>query len=626
MKPTLCSHEQSIIAAVQTESWTDALRMHLGSCASCQETFQIAGYMHSLAAVEDDSRPLPDAKVIWLKAQLAQRRASAAEALRPVETFQRVAWGVSILVLFFGLLAKWTLLEKAIAWLNTGWGSLVSQAGLAGLLSVVGILTLGLVGAASLLGLDHGFHGNESGNSEAGRTGGPMKRRFRGRNLPMLLVLLLSVGCGRFDDDLMGEYQHRSSDGFRRLQVASTGQIEFTEDERDVLSISPGGHFVIQEKRGLTTRRLEIEAGPDGKLTRSYTYRGEPRAFDSQARAWFESLLQGLIRDGEYGAPARAQRILQRHGPMALLDEISRIKRNHVKRLYFEEVAKSVSLDFAVKQRIIRQASEEISSDREKAELFEKLATHFWNDPTVHESLIQSVNTIHSNGERARLVSHFLEKPDTSTKDLDSILSVIEQVSSDGEKSRLLQQAALRYGSGGPVRVAFFRALNTMHSNGERRETLSAFLRNSKLSREDLVEVLESVARLSSDGEKASLLVEMTKHYQEDVSLRAAFFKATDSVQSSGENRRVLSALLEKKPSVETLLCILQSTKRISSDGEKAALLMEMAKDCVNNSELLATFLEVGNSLGSDGEYRRVLSIIFEDTDFLKRVALQKGN
>ena len=28
-----------------------------------------------------------------------------------------------------------------------------------------------------------------------------MKRRFRSRNLPMLLVLLLSVGCGRFDEN-----------------------------------------------------------------------------------------------------------------------------------------------------------------------------------------------------------------------------------------------------------------------------------------------------------------------------------------------------------------------------------------------------------------------------------------
>ena len=66
--------------------------------------------MHSLAAVEDNFRPLPDAKGISLRAQLAQRRASAAEALKPVETFQRVAWGVSALVLLFGLLANWTLL------------------------------------------------------------------------------------------------------------------------------------------------------------------------------------------------------------------------------------------------------------------------------------------------------------------------------------------------------------------------------------------------------------------------------------------------------------------------------------------------------------------------------------
>jgi len=627
MKPTSCSHEQAIIAAVQTETWTDALRMHLSSCVCCQETVQIAGWMHSLAVVEDNPRPLPDAKVIWLKAQLAQRRASAAEALKPVETFQRVAWGVSALALFFGLLAKWTLLERAITWLNTGWGSLVSQAGLAGLLSVAGILTLGLVAAASLLSLDHGFHGNESENGEAGRTtGGSMRRRFRGRNLPMLLVLLLSVGCGRFDERLVGEFQHRSSDGFRRLQVASTGQIEFTEDEHDIQHISAGGHFVIQEKKGLTTRKLEIEPGPDGKLSRSYTHRGEPRPFDDDARAWFGELLQGLIRDGGYGAPVRAQRILQRLGPVAVLDEITRIKRDHVKSIYFAELAKSGALDPAVKQRIIRQASEEISSDGEKAQLFEELMAHFWSDVNLRENLILSVNSVHSDGEKARLLSHFLEKPATSTKNLEPILGVIARISSDGEKSRLLQQVALRYGSGDPVRMAFFRALNTMHSDGERRETLSAFLRNTKLSREDLVEVLESVARLSSDGEKANLLVEMTKHYQEDAALRAAFFKAAATLRSDGEHRRVLSELVARKPAVETLQSILQSTRGISSDGEKAELLVAMAGECVNNQELLVSFLEVSNSVRSDGEYRRVVSIIFEDTNFLKRVALQKGN
>ena len=627
MKPTSCSHEQSIIIAVQTENWTDALRMHLSDCACCQETAQIAGCMHSLAAVEDNPRPLPDAKVIWLKAQLAQRRASAAEALKPVETFQRVAWGVSALVLFFGSLAKWTLLERAIAWLNTGWESLVSQAGLAGLLSVAGILTLGLVAAASLLGLEHGFHGNESENGKAGRTsGGAMKRRFRSRNLPMLLVLLLSVGCGRFDENLVGEFQHRSSDGFRRLQVASTGQIEFSDDEQDIQHISPGGHFVIQEKKGLTTRKLEIEPGPDGKLSRSYTYRGEPRPFDHEARAWFGGLLQGLIRDGGYGAQARAQRILQRQGPVAVLDEITRIKRGHVKSIYFTELAKSGALDLAVKQRMIRQASEEISSDGEKVDLFEKLTAHFWSDVSLRESLILSVNSVHSDGEKARLLSHFLEKPDSSPKDLEAILVVIAHISSDGEKSRLLQRLAAHYSGANPLRTAFFQALNSIHSDGERRETLTVFLKNKGIGLEDLIEVLESSAQLSSDGEKASLLAEMTHLYQEDAAVRSAFFKAAETLRSDGESSRVLSELLAKKPAVETLQSILQATRGISSDGEKAALLVAMAKECVNHSELLASFLEVSNSLRSDGEYRRVMSTVFEDNNFLKRVALQKGN
>jgi len=626
MKPTSCSHEQTIVAAVQTETWTDALRMHLSSCVSCQETVQIAGWMHSLAAVEDSVRPLPDARVIWLKAHLAQRRASAAEALKPVETFQRVAWGVAALALLFGLFAKWAQLERGIVWLNAGWGSLVFDAGWVGLLSVAGILTLGLVAAASLLS-DRGFHGNEPEGSGAGKTtGGPMKNRSRARNLPILLALLLSVGCSRFDESLVGEFQHRSSDGFSRLQVASTGQIEFTEDERDIQHISPGGHFAIQEKKGLTTRKLEIEPGPDGKLTRSYTYRGEPRPFDDDARAWLAGALQGLIRDGGYGAPARAQRILQRQGPIAVLDEITRIKRDHVKNIYFLELAKSGPLDLTVKQRMIRQASEEISSDGEKAELFERLMAHFWSDASLRESLILSVNTMHSDGEKARLLSRFLEKSDTTSKDAESILGVIERVSSDGEKSRLLQQLAAHYSGGNPVRTAFFRALNTMHSDGERRETLAALLQNKALVREDFVELLTSVAQLSSDGEKAALLVEMAQRYQEDAALRNAFFKAADTLRSDGESRRVLSELLARKPAGETLQSVLQSTKAISSDGEKAALLVEMAKECVNNSELLASFLEVSNSLRSDGEYRKVMSTVFEDTNFLRKVALRKGN
>ena len=305
---------------------------------------------------------------------------------------------------------------------------------------------------------------------------------------------------------------------------------------------------------------------------------------------------------------------MQRQGPVAVLDEITRIKRDHVKSIYFAELAKSGTLDLAVKQRMIRQASEEISSDGEKAQLLEELMAHFWSDTGLRESLILSVNTVRSDGEKARLLSHFLEKPDTSTKDLEPILGVIARISSDGEKSRLLQQLSAHYSSADPVRTAFFRALNSIHSDGERRETLSAFLQNKGLSREDLIEVLESVARLSSDGEKASLLVEMTKHYQEDAAVRTAFFKAADTSAIGWRNTAVfcLSWWQGSRPSKRySPYC--NRPKRISSDGEKAELLVAMARECVNNQELLVSFLEVSNSLRSDGEYQK------SDFDRLRR-------
>ena len=113
---------------------------------------------------------------------------------------------------------------------------------------------------------------------------------------------------------------------------------------------------------------------------------------------------------------------------------------------------------------------------------------------------------------------------------------------------------------------------------------------------------------------------------QEDSAVRGAFFKAAGTLRSDGEHCRVLSALAARKPSVETLQSILQSSKGISSDGEKAELLIAMAGACVDNKELLVSFLEVSNSLSSDGEYRRVLWILFEDKNFLKKVALQNRN
>ena len=143
MKLTLCSCEQAVLVAVRTQEWTEALRAHFSTCSFCQEAVQVAASMESLAGEPNVFRLLPDASLIWLKAQLAQRRASVAKALKPVETFRRIAWVVYGVAFIFGLLMEWSRLERAVVWLNARLASDVSKSGVAGLLSILAILTLG---------------------------------------------------------------------------------------------------------------------------------------------------------------------------------------------------------------------------------------------------------------------------------------------------------------------------------------------------------------------------------------------------------------------------------------------------------------------------------------------------
>ena len=62
-----------------------------------------------------------------------------------------------------------------------------------------------------------------------------------------------------------------------------------------------------------------------------------------------------------------------------------------------------------------------------------------------------------------------------------------------------------------------------------------------------LAQMLDSLATISSDHEKATFLLEASGLYTGDARLRNAFLKATDTIKSEHERGRVLSALLRNK-------------------------------------------------------------------------------
>ena len=77
-----CQQEPSILEALRTGNWNDSHSQHLNDCSDCRETVDVARWMRLLA--QGLREPLPDAKIVWLRAQIAGETARRDRVLAPV--------------------------------------------------------------------------------------------------------------------------------------------------------------------------------------------------------------------------------------------------------------------------------------------------------------------------------------------------------------------------------------------------------------------------------------------------------------------------------------------------------------------------------------------------------------
>lgn len=335
----------------------------------------------------------------------------------------------------------------------------------------------------------------------------------------------------------------RYSDGEHTLEVKARERLEFTDDDADIKNISREGYLMIEETRGGIERKLEVRPGADGRPQSSFYLRGQAHPLDREARAWMAEVLPDVIRNTAIGARARVLRILKQRGAGGVLDEISRIKSDGAKRIYFRELFNSGGLDPSTLRRAARQIGGEMHSDGEKAALFIESADLFLAHQSNALDLFEAIGTIHSDGEHRRVLSALMKK-NLSDENLQRVLRSARAISSDGEKANLLVQYADVFLSRPASLQAFFDTTNTLSSDGEHARVLSALLKREGLGRENLLRALRSAERISSDGEKANVLIRAARIYASDQVALNAIADAARTISSDGEKSRVLSAIV----------------------------------------------------------------------------------
>ncbi len=127
----------------------------------------------------------------------------------------------------------------------------------------------------------------------------------------------------------------------RALKYKARGKFVFSEDDREIASISRGGFLRLEEERSGVHRSIEVRPGNGQNLDFKY-FKNKARAeFDDAAKIWYQAMLLEFIREANiHGAHIRAKRIFEREGLDALKQEIESIRQVKLKESYLRELDK----------------------------------------------------------------------------------------------------------------------------------------------------------------------------------------------------------------------------------------------------------------------------------------------
>lgn len=101
MKSYECEREAEVLEGLRAGAWEPELRQHAQECSACAELIMVSEFLHEASASEAEP-VLPDAGMIWWRAQLAARRAAVKRATQPIRLFGKLAWlGGVFLALWF---------------------------------------------------------------------------------------------------------------------------------------------------------------------------------------------------------------------------------------------------------------------------------------------------------------------------------------------------------------------------------------------------------------------------------------------------------------------------------------------------------------------------------------------
>jgi beta-lactamase regulating signal transducer with metallopeptidase domain len=394
------------------------------------------------------------------------------------------------------------------------------------------------------------------------------------------------------------------------VELRAEGTIEFNADATDIQSISSGGFFEVYLRQGDSSKQLKVTPSGSG-LQYSYKVNGAEQAFDGPAKAWFGNFLLELERSTGFAADTRVRKLLEKGGPTAVLDEITHLRGDYVRGIYFLKLLGQPNLPPAVVGRIINQAGEQISSDYEKARVLMEVARQYsLADAASRTAFINAAAKLSSDYEHSRVLIELLKRPNLSSQDVDLALHSSATINSDYEKSRILLSLMDQKSFEQSYLDFYLKMVASIQSDYEKSRDLMAPLQKYSLDQKQVNQIMDATSSMGSDYEKSRLLNGLVEKGKFDERQMTEYLKVVGSMGSDYERSRDLIALMDRNAlTKDALNSVLEAAKEIASDYEKGRVLLAVAQKYPLEGALREKYISIANTLG-DYERNLVLAAI----------------
>ena len=387
------------------------------------------------------------------------------------------------------------------------------------------------------------------------------------RNLTLLLVILvIAASCHRFGSRII------VNNGNGRLEIESTGEIRFTDDESSIQSISKNGYVRYRKN--------------DQKLFAGYTNKGDLKyeLFDNgkkinpesvEGKKFIADAIQEMIATG-IDAQGRFKRLIEKGGQQAVLTEVDRLDNDFLKSMYLENLIASDSLKPAQIFEITNKIDKKLGSDFEKGKLLKKYTAAHLKDSLTSTAYFEAVKNVGSDFEKANALKYILKQP-LDKMQYGSVISVSNTVGSDFEKANILKE----------------------------------LIHEGKVDTSLVNPFLEASNRIGSDFEKANILKEIIDYGLYANGSFANLLGSVGTVGSDFERANILKKLAARDIKVqEQWIGLIEKTAELSSEFEKCNVLLQIASHMPKSEEVKATYMKAAKTINAENEFGRAVKAL----------------